>query len=129
MNPANAGVNSLAGFADAQAENLNVEMDYPFLEKLAQPCRLKSRRVAGIRLDNDRIIRLLEALMHSSSELNGINAALSELSNSLENLPAESRPRPPRLSESDGGLIILPLLNTEPLNTEHSKCLLIEIPN
>jgi hypothetical protein len=62
-------------FADAQAENLNVEIDYPLLEKLAQPCRLKSRRVAGIRLDNDRIIRLLEVLMHSSSQLNGISAA------------------------------------------------------
>jgi len=35
-------------FADAQAENVNVEKDYPLLEKLAQPCRLKSRRVAGI---------------------------------------------------------------------------------
>jgi hypothetical protein len=62
-------------FADAQAENLNVEMDYPLLEKLAQPCRLKSRWVAGIRLDNDRIIPLLEVLMHSSSQLNGISAA------------------------------------------------------
>lgn len=62
-------------FADAQAENLNVEMNYPLLEKLAQPCRLKSRQIAGIRLDNDRIIRLLEVLMHSSSQLNGISAA------------------------------------------------------
>ena len=62
-------------FADAQAEYLNVEMDYPLLEKLALPCRLKSQPVAGIRLDNDRIIRLLEILMHSSSQLNGISAA------------------------------------------------------
>jgi hypothetical protein len=62
-------------FADAQAENLNVEMDYPLLEKLAQPCRLKSQHVAGIRLDNDRIIRLLEVLMHSSSQLGGISTA------------------------------------------------------
>lgn len=62
-------------FADAQAENLNVEMDYPLLEKLAQPCRLKSQRVAGIRLENDRIIRLLEVLMHSSSQLGGLSAA------------------------------------------------------
>jgi hypothetical protein len=50
-------------------------MDYPLLEKLAQPCRLKSQRVAAIRLDNDRIIGLLEILMHSSSQLNGISAA------------------------------------------------------
>jgi hypothetical protein len=62
-------------FADAQAENLNVEMDYPLLEKLAQPCRLKSQRMAGIRLENDRIIRLLEVLMHSSSHLGGLSAA------------------------------------------------------
>ena len=62
-------------FADAQAENLNVEVDYPLLEKLAKPCRLKSRRMAGIRLENDRIIRLLEVLMHSSSHLGGHSAA------------------------------------------------------
>ena len=75
--------------------------------------------------------------MHSSSQLNGINAAhlhkavldayhltaekytrnQSELSNSLENLPAKSR------------LITLALLNTEPLNTEHSKRLLIPTLN
>jgi hypothetical protein len=62
-------------FADAQAENLNVEMDYPLLEKLAQPCWLKSQRIAGIRIENDRIIRLLEVLMHSSSQLGGLSAA------------------------------------------------------
>ncbi len=62
-------------FADAQTENLNVEVDYPLLEQLAQPCRLKSQRMAGIRLENDRIIRLLEVLMHSSSHLIGQSAA------------------------------------------------------
>jgi len=62
-------------FADAQAENLNVEIDYPILETLAQPCRLKSQRMAGIRLENDRIMRLLEVLMHSSSHLGGQSAA------------------------------------------------------
>ena len=61
-------------FADAQAENLNVETDYLLLEKLAQPCRLKSQRVAGIRFENDRMIRLLEVLMHSSSQLGGLRA-------------------------------------------------------
>jgi hypothetical protein len=62
-------------FADAQAENLNVEMDYPLLENLAKPCRLKSQRMAGIRIENDRIIRLLEVLMHSSSHLGGQSSA------------------------------------------------------
>jgi len=62
-------------FADAQAENLNVEVDYPLLEKLATPCRLKSQRMAGIRIENDRIIRLLEVLMHSASHLGGLSAA------------------------------------------------------
>ncbi len=46
-----------------------------------------------------------------------ISPGRPELSDSLENLPAESR------------LILLPLLNTESLNTEHSKCLLNAIPN
>jgi DNA-binding transcriptional ArsR family regulator len=62
-------------FADAQAENLNVEMDYPLLESLASPCRIKSQRMAGIRLENDRIIRLLEILMHSAGHIGGMSAA------------------------------------------------------
>ena len=62
-------------FADAQAENLNVEMDVSLLENLAQPAYLKSQRMAGIRIDNDRIIRLLEILMHSCSQLGGLCAA------------------------------------------------------
>ena len=62
-------------FADAQAENLNVEVDYPLLEKLAKPRRLKSQRMAGIRLENNRIIRLLELLMHTASHLGGQSAA------------------------------------------------------
>ena len=45
------------------------------LEKLAQPCRLKSQRMAGIHLENDRIIRLLEVLMHGSGHLGGQTAA------------------------------------------------------
>jgi hypothetical protein len=53
----------------------NHPIHYPLLEKLAQPCRLKSQRMAGIRLENDRIIRLLEVLMHSSSQLGGLSAA------------------------------------------------------
>jgi hypothetical protein len=62
-------------FADAQAHNLNVERDYPLLEKLAQPARLKRHRMACIRIDHDRIVRLLEVLMHSSSQLGGLSAA------------------------------------------------------
>ncbi len=62
-------------FADAQAGNLNVEIDHPLLANLAKPTRHKSRRMAGIRLENDRIIRLLEVLMHSCSHLGGQSAA------------------------------------------------------
>ena len=62
-------------FADAQAQNLNVEVDYSLLEKLAQPCHRKTQRMAGIRLENDRIIRLLEIMMHTSSQIQGLCAA------------------------------------------------------
>jgi hypothetical protein len=31
--------------------------------------------MAGIRIENDRIIRLLEILMHSSAQLGGLSAA------------------------------------------------------
>jgi len=62
-------------FSEAQTQNLNVEMDDDLLEKLAQPRRVKSRRMAGIHLENDRIIRLLEILMHGSAQVNGLSSA------------------------------------------------------
>ena len=62
-------------FADTQAESLNVELDCDLLEELAQPRFLKSQKMAGIRIDNDRIIRLLEVLMHQSTQINGRSAA------------------------------------------------------
>ncbi len=42
---------------------------------LSSTGRLKSQRVAGIRFENDRMIRWLEVLMHSSSQRGGQSAA------------------------------------------------------
>ena len=62
-------------FMDQQAELLNVEPDHPLLEQLAQPARIKTQRFGGIRIEQDRIIRLLEVLMDGSTQINGSSAA------------------------------------------------------
>jgi hypothetical protein len=51
-------------FLDAQAELLASVVDQGDLARLAQPVHVGQRRVPGLRLEDDRVIRLLEALLH-----------------------------------------------------------------
>jgi hypothetical protein len=51
-------------FLDAQAELLASVVDQGELAHLAQPVQVGRRRVPGLRLEDDRVIRLLEALLH-----------------------------------------------------------------
>jgi len=85
-----------------------------------RPPKLQAQYRRTIKSFNELIALLKAASQHKRPKHGSpfVGTAVPELSNSLENLPAESRPCPPRLSESDGGQVIaLPLLNTEPLNT------------
>jgi hypothetical protein len=54
-------------FLDAQAELLACTVDQGELARLAQPVWVGKRRVPGIRLHDDRLIRLLDALLHPGS--------------------------------------------------------------
>jgi hypothetical protein len=54
-------------FLDAQAELLACTVDQGDLARLAQPIQVGKRRVPGIRLHDDRLIRLLDALLHPGS--------------------------------------------------------------
>ena len=54
-------------FLDAQAELLACTVDQGELARLAQPVLVGKRRVPGIRLHDDRLIRLLDALLHPGS--------------------------------------------------------------
>jgi hypothetical protein len=51
-------------FLDAQAELLVSTVDRGELARLAQPVRIGQRRVPGLRLEDDRVIRLLEVLLY-----------------------------------------------------------------
>jgi hypothetical protein len=54
-------------FLDAQAELLASTVDQGELARLAQPVQVGKRRVPGIRLQDDRLIRLLDVLLHPGS--------------------------------------------------------------
>ena len=54
-------------FLDAQAELLACAVDQGDLARLAQPVQVGQRRVPGLRLHDDRLIRLLDVLLHPGS--------------------------------------------------------------
>ena len=54
-------------FLDAQAELLASTVDQGELARLAQPVQIGKRRVPGLRLQDDRVIRLLDVLLHPGS--------------------------------------------------------------
>lgn len=58
-------------FATIQARSLNAHFDFPLLQRLSLPLRCKNTPIAGIKIDNTRMIRLMEVLMHAGMSLNG----------------------------------------------------------
>jgi hypothetical protein len=54
-------------FLDAQAELLACTVDQGELARLAQPVQVGKRRVPGLHLQDDRVIRLLDILLHPGS--------------------------------------------------------------
>jgi hypothetical protein len=61
-------------FAGQQARWLNVHVDFPLLQRIALPIQVGAVRVAGIKIHNTRMIRLMEVLLHSSSTVGGWTA-------------------------------------------------------
>jgi hypothetical protein len=58
-------------FAGSQANVLNVHFDFPLLQRLSLPITCKNTRIAGIKLHDTRMIRLMETIMHAGICLNG----------------------------------------------------------
>ncbi len=58
-------------FAGVQAENLNVHGDFSLLTRIALPVVHGQVRTAGIRVQDARMIRLLEVLLHAGVGLGG----------------------------------------------------------
>jgi hypothetical protein len=61
-------------FAACQAQSLNVHVDFPLLQRIALPVTIGSVRYPGIPLQDPRIIRLLEVLLHGSTSVGGWTA-------------------------------------------------------
>ena len=67
-----AATDRLAGF---QGELLDVHVDFPLFQRLARPvCSSKSKN-PGIKLQDTRMIRLMEVLLHGGPHLNGWRTA------------------------------------------------------
>jgi len=102
-------------FASFQAQWLNVHADFPLLERLARPIQKGSARIAGIKLHDTRMIRLMEILLDGGTKISGwssrqIHQALlarfriSEKSYSINQLRYDLRKlRAHGLVERDGG--------------------------
>jgi hypothetical protein len=59
-------------FAGCQAQWLNVHVDFPLLlQRLALPITVGAVRYPGIKIQDPRVIRLLEALLHGGSHVGG----------------------------------------------------------
>jgi hypothetical protein len=60
-------------FVGFQAQWLNVHVDFPLLQRLALPITVGSVRYPGIKIQDPRVIRLLEVFLHSSTQVGGYN--------------------------------------------------------
>jgi hypothetical protein len=58
-------------FAGFQAQTLNVHVDFPLVQRLALPITIGAVRYPGIRIQDVRIIRLREVLLHGSTTVGG----------------------------------------------------------
>jgi hypothetical protein len=58
-------------FAGHQAENLNVHEEFTFLRRISLPVQQGTARIPGIRIQDLRMRRLLEVLLHAGTALGG----------------------------------------------------------
>jgi hypothetical protein len=58
-------------FAAVEAVALNVQIDFPSFQRLALPVPAGHTRVPGIKIHDTRLIRLMEVLLHRSSQIHG----------------------------------------------------------
>jgi hypothetical protein len=62
-------------FAGFQAQSLNVHVDFPLFQKIALPIPSGKTKIAGIKIHDTRMMRLMEALLHGATQLNGWRSA------------------------------------------------------
>ena len=58
-------------FAGFEAQSLNVHVDFPLFQRMALPVMAGKTKVAGIKIHDTRMMRLMEVLLHGGAQLNG----------------------------------------------------------
>ncbi len=58
-------------FAGFEAQSLNVHVDFSLFQKMALPVVAGKTKIAGIKIHDTRMIRLMEVLVHGGTQLNG----------------------------------------------------------
>jgi len=62
-------------FAAFEAEALNVSIDFPLFQRLALPVTSGQTRIPGIKIQDTRMIRLMEVLLHSGTKISAWRSA------------------------------------------------------
>ena len=62
-------------FAAFEAQSLNVHVDFPLFQKIALPVTSGKTKIAGIKIHDTRMMRLMEVLLHRGTQLNGWRSA------------------------------------------------------
>jgi len=62
-------------FITAQAQAFNVHVDFPLFQRLALPKVVGKTKIPGIRIHDTRMIRLMEVLLHYTTEATGWTTA------------------------------------------------------
>jgi hypothetical protein len=62
-------------FVGFEAESLNVHVDFPLFQRLALPILSAKTKIPGIRIQDTRMVRLMEILLNGGTQLNGWRTA------------------------------------------------------
>lgn len=62
-------------FAGFEAQSLNVHVEFPLFQKIAFPVMSGKTKIAGIKIHDTRMMRLMEVLLHGGTQLNGWRSA------------------------------------------------------
>jgi hypothetical protein len=57
-------------FAGFEAQSLNVHVDFPLFQRMALPVMAGKTQIAGIKIHDTRMMRLMEVLLHGGTQLN-----------------------------------------------------------
>ncbi|MEI9479452.1 MAG: hypothetical protein WCO26_23175, partial [Deltaproteobacteria bacterium] len=62
-------------FARFQASMFNVHVDFPLFQRLALPITSGAARIPGIKIQDTRMVRLMEVLLHAAGQIRGFSTA------------------------------------------------------